>query len=189
MSQQQVNKVFRRIVPKVSANLLVQLQAVDPMITGVHYKYGHYNDIRRELKQEMQVADLKKDRYPLILIIEDYRVGKGLVGISGQPTVQGFILHHTDKDYTREQREAEVFDKVLYPIYYNLLREIARSGDFQVYDETMISHTMIPRPMTGIVDKDGTRAYIFDDILDGIELNNLSLKLYLDNCVSLRTNL
>ena len=67
-------QVFKEIVTAVSAAKLLSLQAIDPLITGVHFEYGHYTDIRERLKAKGQAA--KRSRYPLVCMFEDYRVRK-----------------------------------------------------------------------------------------------------------------
>src|SRR5688572_3159637 len=107
--------IFRDIVAKTSTVLLTQLQAVDPLITAVHYDYGHYNDIQAKLMQKDKITPGQK--YPLIVLFEDHKIRHGQIGLTGITDLKLIILHLTRKDYTRQQREDLVFRTILYPVY------------------------------------------------------------------------
>lgn len=72
--------VIRDIVAATSAVLLAQLQTVDPLITAVHFKYGHINDIRERITTEMNQGI---NFCPFVCLIEDYRLKKGEEGLTG----------------------------------------------------------------------------------------------------------
>lgn len=172
--------IFRRIVSKTSAKLLTQLKAVDPNITQIHYDYGHYNDIKERLIAKGKTA--KDQRYPLIVLFEDFKQGNRVRGLDSIADVKIIILHLTRKDYTRQQREDLVFKPVLVPIYDEFLKQMKISGDFMQYGP--FRHDRIDRPHWGDPKLYANGGYLFDDVLDGIELANLELKAYLPTCVT-----
>ncbi len=183
MSQQvKISEVMKDIVAKVSAKKLSYLQTIDPLITGVHFEYGHYTDIRERLIAKDKIADPGK--YPLVCMFEDFRVRKGTAGLTGIADLKMIILYYSKKDITRQQREDTVFTPILYPVYYELLRQINVSGKFMVYSQDQIKHDMIARPHWGDPALYANAAYLFGDVLDGIELNNLQLTTFLDNCLA-----
>lgn len=173
-------ELMKDIVAKVSIKLLAQLQAYDPTITGVYYKYGHLLDIRERLRAET-LADPSQRRYPLIWLIEDFRTTQQL-GLFGVSSARIMILHQTKKEYTRQQREDEVFQPVLVPIYNELFNQMKISGLFMQYGP--FSHDRIERPHYGNPSEWRNEAYLFDEPLDGIEIANLSLQIYFSNCVT-----
>lgn len=171
-------EIFRSIVAKTSAKLLTQLQTVDPMITAIHYDFGHYNDVRERLIQKGKTA--QDQRYPLVVLFEDFRQGNRVLGLDSIGDVKIIILHLTRKDYTRQQRETIVFNPVLVPIYDELLKQMKYSGNFMQYGP--FRHDRIDRPHWGDPGLYANGGYLLNDVLDGIELSNLQLQTYLPTC-------
>lgn len=172
------------VVQRTSAKLTAlanpaRLQLVDPLITGVHYLYGHYPDIRERLLQKGKTD--KENRYPLIVLFEDFRVLNRVLGLYGIGDVKLMILWPSKKDITREQREAN-FKNVLDPIYIEFFKQMKVSGFFMQYGP--FQHTRIDRPHWGDAAIYGNKGYLFDEPLDGIEISDLQLKTYFNNCVT-----
>jgi hypothetical protein len=174
-------EIFRDIVAATSAKMLTTLQAVDPLITGIRYEYGHYTDIQERMIQYSKTA--KNERYPAIFILEDFVTRRGKIGLTGVTAPMILIVALTKPDITREQRDTLTFNPILWPIYNEFLRQIKVSGMFNVYDETKISHDLIVRPHHGKTDDKKNLRYYFTDSLDGIEMSNLQLETYLQNCL------
>jgi hypothetical protein len=178
--------LFAAIVAATSTALLTQLQAVDPLITGIRYEYGHYNDIRERIIAYGKTGD--KSVYPLIALFEDFKISHKEPGLTGIAHLKLIIVHLSKKGVTRVQRETNVFRPILYPIYNEFLNQLKLSGKFMVYPAGEVPHEQINRPHWGDPElyKGGTATthggYIFNDILDGIEISNLDLKTYLPNC-------
>lgn len=176
--------VIGEVVAKTSTKLLTQLQLVDPLITGIHYEYGHITDIRERITEKMKTTTNSVDISPMIILIEDFKVIKGRqVGITGITDMKIIILHYSKKDITRVQREVSVFRPVLWPIYNEILNQLRLDGRFSIYDVTKIQHDMIARPHWGDPGLYGNDAYLLDGIFDGIELSNLQLTTFLNNCL------
>lgn len=177
--QIRLTDVMSKIVAKTSTKILSVLQAVDPSITAVHYEYGHLKDVRERLMAKT-LANPMATRYPLVWLIEDFRTTHepGLFGVSD---VKIMILHTTLKEYTRVQREQLVLLPILIPVYNALLYQMKISGMFMQYGP--FAHVHIDRPHWGNPEEWGNKGYLFDEPLDGIELSELELKIYLANCV------
>lgn len=175
--------VIGEIVAATSAVLLLQLQMVDPLITGIHYEYGHINDIRERITEKMKTTTNSVDISPMICLIEDFKLTKGKVGVTGITDMKIIILHFSKKDITRVQREVNVFRPVLWPIYNEFLKQLKLNGRFSIYDVTKIQHDMIARPHWGDPALYGNDAYLLNGIFDGIELSNLQLTTFLNNCL------
>lgn len=171
--------VIRDVVAACSAALLPTLQAKDPLITGIRYEYGHYTDIQERLQVYKQQ---QKHVYPLIALFEDFRIQHGKEGTDGIGNLKIIILYISKNDITRQQREDNVFRPILYPIYTEFLRQLKLSGKFQIYDESKIVHDQINRPHWGDPGLYKSDGYLFNDILDGIELANIQLITYQKTC-------
>lgn len=175
--------VIGEVVAKTSASLLIQLQLIDPLITGIHYEYGHITDIRERITEKMKTTTNSTEIAPMVCLIEDFKLTKGQVGLTGITDMKIIILHFSKKDITRVQREENVFRPILWPIYSEFLKQLKNDGRFSIYDETRIVHDMIPRPHWGDPGLYGNNAYLLNGIFDGIELSNLQLTTFLKNCL------
>lgn len=178
-----ISDVFREIVQRVSAKVTPFLPGTEN-ISGVYFDYGHYTDIRERLVAKSKSLETKSNRFPLIAMFEDFRIRRGDEGLTGIADMTLIILYHSNKVKTRQQREDDVFKPILIPIYNELLRQIKLSGKFMVYSESQIKHDMIKRPHWGDPAMYGNDSYLFDTVLDGIELRNLSLTTFLNNCLA-----
>lgn len=174
--------IMRDVVTVTSSVLLAQLQQKDPLITAVHYDYGHYTDIRERLVAKDK-SGKPDEKYPRIVLFEDHRIKHGQEGLTGIADLKLLILHVSSNKVTRQWREDNVFRPILYPIYFEFLKQLKLSGKFQIYDTTKIQHDQINRPHWGDPGLYKNEGYLLGDILDGIEIANLNLLTYLDNCV------
>jgi hypothetical protein len=172
--------IIKDVVAATSAKLLTQLQSVDPLITGVHFEYGHYTDIQERLTAKGKTA--KFDRYPLVCLFEDFKIRHRKEGLTGVTDMKIIILHSSKNTITRQQREDNVFVPILYPIYEEFLNQLDISGNFMIYDKSRIIHDQINRPHWGDPAMYKNESYLFGDVLDGIELSNLQLETYLEPC-------
>jgi hypothetical protein len=73
--------------------------------------------------------------------------------------------------------------QIVYPIYFEILRQLKKDGSFMIYDESKIQHDLIARPHWGDPALYGNKAYALDGIYDGIEMANLQLTTFLNNCL------
>jgi hypothetical protein len=172
-------EIFRPIVEATSDSVLSQLQAVDPTITAVHYEYGHYNDVRERLKAKTQTRP--QEKFPLIVLFEDMEVETPRPGLAGNMRIPYMlILANSDKSLTREQRRLKTFEPVLYPIFEEFKKQVKRSGLFMIYGPWRPDYIL--RPHWGDPELYKNNGYLLNDVLDGIELNNLNLITYLEKC-------
>lgn len=172
--------VFRDVVSATSTALLAQLKTVDPLITKIYFEYGHRTDINERILT-YQAGGI--NFCPMICLFEDYRLQKGQEGLTGITNLLIVIIYYTKAAITRVQREANVFRPVLYPVYNEFLKQLKLSGKFSIYDETKIKHDQINRPHWGDPVLYGNAEYPLKGVFDGIELNNLQLTTFLNNCL------
>lgn len=170
--------VIRDVVAATSAVLLAQLQTVDPLITKIWFEYGHRNDINERL---ITYQNGGTNFCPMVCMFEDYRLKHGEKGLTGITNLVIVIIYYTKESTTRVEREANVFRPVLYPVYLEFLKQLKLNGKFSIYDETLIKHDQINRPNWG--DPDLYKERPLKGVFDGIELNNLQLTTFLNNCL------
>lgn len=180
--QVRLTDVIRRVVVRTSTKMLARLQAIDPLTSGIQYDYGHLQDVRERLRAKT-IASPAARRYPLIWLIEDFdtQISPNIPGIFGVSNVKIMILTTSAKEYTRQQREEKSFLPVLIPIYNEFFVQMKVIGAFMQYGP--FSHTRIDRPHWGNPSEWANKGYLFDKPLDGIEISDLDLQIYLANCV------
>jgi len=170
--------VFADAVAATSVALLTTLQAIDSTITAVRFEYGHRADVNERI---IAYGNQGKNFCPMVILFEDYKIQRGEVGYTGITNLVIMIIYYSKAAITRVQREANVFRPILYPVYNELIHQLKIDGRFSIYDETLVKHNLVPRPHWG--DPDLYKEYPLKDVFDGIEISNLQLKTFLNNCL------
>ena len=136
--------------------------------------YGHSREISNRLLLKDKDSVYKYQKYPLIAlrlpVIED--VGQG--GIHNV-SLNIAILEFTDKNYSSPERYENVITPILMPLYLEFIEALNKNG--QILNNGTFEHDKIDRLFYGIDELEGNTSYIFNDPLDGIELQNLELKI------------
>lgn len=186
MIPQYIVDIIGGCVAKTSTKMLAQLQAIDDNITGVNYQHGHPNEIIETLMQLDNSGTERYKKYPLIALFEDIPedIGKTL-GIDSEPTLHLAIINATKQEYKSDERYTNNFKPILDPIYYEFLNQVQLSGKFMIKGD-QIPHRRIRRlfwGQKGFGDTFGVKTVnVFNDYVDCIELQNLQLLLYPQNC-------
>lgn len=167
--------LIKDVVDIVSDEILADLQCADENIRTINYQYGSLSEIKETLKQWSADKEEKHNKYPCIFLVLDASEQKGLV--SGYRTKHRCtigLVHHTEQQYTAQERYDNIVVPVLYPLYQNFIDNLISCGFFVAYDEKDIPHTKIDRMNMGkekFVIIDG----VAFDHLDAIEMQNLEL--------------
>jgi hypothetical protein len=139
------------------------------MLLMPFYMYGHPLEIANRLLDKDKDRVYKYQKYPLIALKMDFEepIKNGVKSLS----LNLAILNFTDKKWNAEERMANIFKPVLYPIYERFMTELQNSGLFfwpgnQDYPE----HTKIDRPYWGTANQQGNVKNIFNDPIDAIEI-------------------
>jgi len=152
-----------------------------------YYLYGHPKDISKVLNEKTESQEYKYKKYPLIALLQDFEEnhssGFDLEYIV--PNLRIIILDYTNQTYDSSQRYDNTFRPILYPIYLRLLKGIAYSPDIRAAYLEDINHSKYDRLYWGVEGIQGNEQLIFDDMLDGIDININNLEiLSSDNCDS-----
>jgi len=180
-----LHREFRPIVQAVSAKMLPALIDFDPMITGVHYMFGHPLEIINELAQYDRGDSTKYQKYPLVAFFLDTTIDRNVDPMFyGEATVHMAIIRTcNDPNQTADQRDQTNFIPVLTPIYMELFNQIAYRGDlFTISNPESIPHTYTNRYYWGKSGLWGNEGNIFNDWVDCIEIENLKLKINSNYC-------
>jgi hypothetical protein len=155
--------IFKDIVSKVDTALYPTL--------GKHifYQYGSSLQILDKLVQMNNGIASKGQRFPLVALFQPFSEGHGTDGyytdLSIPKIVIATLTNGSDNVSTRYDL---TFKPLLYPIYYELLNQIALSNWVVDQDPKMIEHTKVDNP--GSPPPKGTS---FDEFVDAIEIYNL----------------
>lgn len=171
------------IVGLVSTNLLAYLQSIDPKIEAVHYQHGHPKEIIETLAQKDKSSTMQFSKYPLVALFQDFpERHTGEIGFDSEVSLHIVIVQSTLATYKADERYSKNFKPILYPIYYELLKQFNFSKRFSTYGVSTIPHTKIDRLYWGKEGLYGSEGNIFNDRLDCIEIRDLRLKVNQKNC-------
>lgn len=146
-----------------------------------YYMYGHRLEISNRLTEKGKDKTLKYKKYPLIALrmnIPARREGN----LWTYPNLDIAILEMTERNLNAEQRMEQVFYPKLFPLYNRFLKELKNSGLF-LFSGEVPSHEPIIKPYWGVSETgEGTKANIFLDPLDAIEIEGLELSQRVKIC-------
>lgn len=139
--------------------------------------YGSKKSINARLL-EKGGYEFQYQKFPLIAL----RLPAPIDNVDGVSVMNANILiaNFTNKQYIAQQRIANVFKPILYPLMTRFLDMVKRSGEFISYNS---DYTQMDRLFYGTeAGDDQNIASVFDDPLDAVELRNLKLNFIKENC-------
>jgi len=111
-------------------------------------------------------------------------MGKNQAVPSAVDDLNIIIAVNTSPDYTSENRYDNSFRTTLYPLYDLLIKHIVKSKWFINVDPGLVPHNKIDRLYWGRNGLYNNESNVFNDYIDAIEIQNLSLELRLkQNCI------
>lgn len=140
----------------------------------VFYMAGHLLEVTNRLINKTKDMEDKYLKYPMIVLHLDTAIP--IVDNVAQCNLNILIVTETEKFINAEQRQEEVFNPILIPIYKEFIKQLVWSGQFMwTGDPTMPPHTMIQRPYYGFQSGDKNIKSKTADPLDAIEIINLKI--------------
>lgn len=143
------------------------------------YMYGHRLEISNRLTEKTADKIFKYKKYPLVALRLD--IPEGVAGGMIEYKLNVALLMLTEKNYTAEERYANVLKPILYPMYASLFRKLKWAG-FSWDGGFEPPHSKIDRPFWGTSGPEGNQANIFTDPLDAIELLDLTIRKRSKGC-------
>jgi hypothetical protein len=176
-----ITSLFGDVVTKCSEYVLSDLQDANPAIEQINYLFGPVKELMETLAN-MQVGQTEINKmFPLVWLVEDItqdRRSQG--GFYGSVNLRVVIAFPTSATYLSAQRESLVFDPILRPIYWNLLKAISVSRAFYGPDEFEgINHRMTERKYWG---NDPKTEGALTTFVDAIDIEDLELRIDYQNC-------
>lgn len=165
--------------PVILVDVIQQVvQAADAVLfpkLGKHLDYqpGRSTQIQTELQKITQAATVaaKAGKYPLVGLFQDIpeQRGDGYYATVKIPKIIIAVLTvNTDPVLARYDKN---FRPILYPIYMEFMRQLARHKNIIASDPNAIPHVKFDRPGNQPAGQN------MNDYLDAIEINNLELML------------
>lgn len=176
MITQYIPDVFAAVVARVSQTM--EALPADPF--KVFFDFGHYTEVTKNLTLKDQSPTQQDKRYPLVWLVMDFdeQMGANPADYARIPGVQIIIAVPTTIDYTMQERRDKNFIPTLYPIYAELIKQLAVAPEFGMPGELKLVHTKTDRPYWGGSDQLGNgTANLFNDFIDAIQIRNLSLNV------------
>ncbi len=151
-------------------------------ITALSYHKGSFDELIEDLSQKDGSQEERLKKYPLIYLVRDFEEVRGReAGIYCSVSLRVIIAHQTEQTYKIVDREEKVFKPVLYPIYYEFMRQLGLSPMVNQTEES-IRHIKIDRAYWGKNQQRGENKTALNDYVDAIEVRNLELKINYSNC-------
>lgn len=187
-----IANVIREVVAKVSYQVFnnPDYAAVKAAIRSqlnnavdeITYLHGHPLEIIQTLgeRDASGSQQLVFKKYPLIAMFQD--IAESPVAGGVEATLQIIIATSTKPELKAEQRYTTTFQPILLPLYDLFINELNKHkkvisfyhADCQKYDRVFwgtVANIM-----------EGTQVRMFNDYLDAVELQNLKLSFYNNNC-------
>jgi|ERR1051325_6784304 hypothetical protein len=171
-----VGKVDTELMPTLST---LTINSVNRGIENVNYMYGPFKEIVKRLTQWTASETYEPKKYPLVALVQPFNeVSGSQVGVAAIDDLTIFIAMLTDAESYTPTRYDINFYPVLYPIYYELLKQIDFDKRIMTQGKDLIQHTKVDWPYWDA----GKEKNPFNDRLDVIEIKNMKLKALLKNC-------
>ena len=170
----------KKYIVDMFEEIVASVRADYDTINGLqpYYDYGHIMDIQHKLAAKDEDNNLKFQKYPLVALILDIKEDhEQELNYDYEFPCKILLLHTTDKNYTSQERYANVLKTVLYPIYELLLSYIRTYYHFDFKPTMRVPHEKYDRVFWGNESANGNTATILNDYLDGIELNFEPIKV------------
>jgi hypothetical protein len=145
-------------------------------IHTIGFEYAKGTEVLETLWQKDNDVSTQDRRFPLVYLHRPFTEKRGTdPGIYAEVSLKISILHHTEQAYKQSERDEKVFHAVLYPIYYQFLRYLARHPRVVVQDENLIPHDKTDLP--AVQASDGKT--MLNEYADAILIENLRFKIRL----------
>lgn len=152
--------------------------------SDIYFYHDHIKAISEILIMKSQTKDSRETKYPCVMLLHDFaeRYEKDMpYDLSCR--LQLLIVSDGSKlSDTAEQRINSVYKQKLYPIYEALIKAFNKSPllSLSTFSHDKIDRIRLQSALNEACLQQGIKA-LFSDVLDGIEIRNLDLKIT-QNC-------
>lgn len=147
-------------------------------LPNLNYQYGKLEEINEMLIAYTKTTEFAAQKFPMIWVFTGFKITRGNVRFFGETSdLRIFIITgsaQADKSVNRIEKN---FKPLLYPIYREFLRQIAKSQVFTDYLPDTITHSVKDYYFFS---QDGAKS-VLTDAVDCVEISNLKLTIKNNN--------
>lgn len=165
-----VTDVFTAIVQAVS----------DAMGKPVYSYYGYIAELNESLIQLSESPSLFNKKFPLIWLAQPFTIASDNLGVYGKiDELRMFIITDSRKEYKSKERIANVYKPVLYPVQYELFRQMDLCKEFAGYNASQ-NFKITDHYYWGENQKS-----VLNDVVDTIEIRFQNIRIHNNkNCLT-----
>lgn len=180
--------IIGEVVQAVQVSILATIQANEAAALGttniqaINYQFGPFEELIETLAQYDTDINLRNQKYPLIYLVTDFKEQRGQqAGVYANTRLNIAICHQTQPAYKSAERKANVFEPVLYPIYYAFMEQLTKNSLTMAGSPDLLQHDKTDRYYWGTKEL-GTSRSKLADYVDAIEIENLQAKFDYQPC-------
>lgn len=161
-------------VQAVEDKLLAYLQTIDPCIQKINFIYGRPVEINKEIQEMSSGISSRFSKHPIVGLFEPIAIIHPKDGSYPYASnIEIIIAMPTSSEKTSYEREQQNVKPILIPIYEELMLQIGKRPMVVCQNPKKdLSHRKT-------VIKGGK---FFNDLVDCIEIKDLTLKFYFSHC-------
>jgi len=143
----------------------------------LNYHYGHYQEIVNTFKEATHLETVKFEQFPAICLFQDIVEKHSTTTTEREASLHLLIITDTDRSFTAPTRYTNTFKPILIPLYELFMAKLECYGDVQITADNYDYAELLYFGKKGLYGNEGN---IFNDFIDAIEINNLTIKTLKD---------
>lgn len=142
-------------------------------LSVLNYQYGYHTELKETLAAYNKTATYAAKKFPLIWLAQPFTITRDSFAYFGTATnLEIFIINESKQDKKATERMTDNFKAVIYPIYRELIKQLAKSKVFQESTVAEIEHKLTDRYYWGEDQKK-----ILYDVFDCSHISGLKLTI------------
>ncbi len=179
-----VPAIFKTIADKTFAAVMPEINTATGGSMVGSFIPGTLLHIVARLEEMSSDPGVKDNRFPLIGFVHDFKTTYFKNNPIPEVTVRIFIANLTAQDRRTEDRMTVNFMPILYPLFSEFISQIKASNYFMKDYGSEIEMEIFDRMHWGKEGIYGPEKYEINEFIDGIEIQNMRLRLNIPNCIS-----
>lgn len=143
-------------------------------LPNLNYQYGKLEEVNEMLISYTKTPEFAAQKFPMIWVFTGFKITRGSFRFFGTTSdLRIFIITGSAQGDKSVTRVTKSFKPLLYPIYREFLRQIAKSKVFTDNLPETITHNVKDYYFFS---QDGTKS-VLTDVVDCVEVSNLKLTI------------
>lgn len=144
-------------------------------LSVLNYQFGYVEELKNNMQKLSQDATNAALKFPMVYLVQPFTVTRDDFRHFGKAALEIFIVNSSNQEYTATQRMTNNFKLVLYPIYRELINQIAKSRVFAETTTGRVKHKVTDLYYWG------DQAKILNEVFDCQYITGLELTIK-NNC-------